>query len=162
MELLEVTTAQPQTVVYDSKSGIAITLPTGWVACTDGTAGRYKVNWPIANDGLETWCSLMAQEMPGTMGLDTAVDGDVEVLKGLLKDYALRPDSRKSISVDGMPAMTYTADYVDDDKAMVEYRTYIAGKGMIYWFVFRVEQDMFEANKASYDGIVSSFTVAGK
>ena len=133
MELLEVTTAQPQTVVSDSKSGIAVALPRGWVACTDGTAGRYKVNWPIANDGLETWCSLLAQEMPGTMGLDTVVDGDIDILKGFFEDYTPRDESRITITVDGVPAVHYVADYIDEDKSMVEHRTYLIKNGTVYW-----------------------------
>jgi hypothetical protein len=162
MELTEVSKVQPQTVVSDSKTGISITLPAGWVACTDGATNDRRLSWPIATDELETWCNFIAQEAPSSSDLNTAVDGDITILKGFFKEYTLRSDSRKSLSIDGMPAMAYTADYTNDGKAMVEYRTYIMGKSRIYWFIFRVEKDKFEANQAIYDGIVGSFAVAGK
>ena len=162
MELAEVSKVQPQTVISDSKTGISITLPAGWVACTDGAATERRLSWPIANDEMETWSTFIAQESPGSADLNAAVDGDIEVLKGFFKEYTVRPDSRKSLSVNEMPAMTFAADYTNEGKAMVEYRTYIMGKGRIYWFVFRVEKDKFQANQAIYDGIVSSFAVAGK
>jgi|GEM_PF-2309673 len=162
MELTEVGMVQPQTVVSEENTGVSITLPAGWLACTEGSASGYKLNWPIVNEGLETWCNFAASEMPSSISLDAAVDGDIEILKGYFKNYVMRPDSRIQMTVGGLPAVRYIADYTEEgDKPMVEYRTYIAGKGMIYWFVFRIEKDKFEAKRSVYDGIVGSFRVAG-
>jgi hypothetical protein len=164
MELVEVSKAAPQTIVSDGQSGVSFSLPYGWVACTDGAMGGYKLYWPIVNEGLETWCTFIAREKPAAEGdLNAIVDGDIQVLNGFLKNYTPRPDSRTEIKAGGLPAVRFAADYLgEDQKPMVEYRTYIMGKGLIYWFVFRTDKDKFEANKATYDGIVDSFSVASK
>jgi len=40
---------------------------------------------------------------------------------------------------------------------MVEYRTYLLGESMVYWFVFRIEKDKLDSNKDELDSIVNSF-----
>ncbi len=56
-----------------------------------------------------------------------------------------------------MSATGFEADYEDKDTTMVEYRTYILGKSIVYWFVFRVEKDKFKDYKPQFDLIVTSF-----
>ena len=86
-------------------------------------------------------------------------EGDVEALKGFFKDYTVRKVSWTEMKIAGMPAARYAADYKDKGKDMVEYRTYILGKSMVYWFVFRIGKDKFKANKAEFNSIVNSFKV---
>jgi hypothetical protein len=161
MELTEVTKVQPQTLYTDKDTRASFVLPAGWIALMEVTKGAYKPYAMITCDGLETW-SCMAGTSAANMDVDAAVDGDITTLQGFFKDYTPREGSRATVKVDGVPAVRYVADYVDDDKAMVEYRTYLVKNGTIFWFVFRTDKDKFEGNKATYDGIVGSFVVAGK
>jgi hypothetical protein len=161
MELEKVTTIAAETAIADAKTGVTMTLPDGWFGYHSENAG-YATMWMFVNEGLETWSSFQAKGLQGTSDLGKAVDGDIEILKGSFENYVPRAESRQNHTVAGMPAITYTADYKDDDKAMVEYRTYTMDKTMIYWFVFRTEKDKFETNKASYDGMVNSFAVSGR
>jgi len=87
-----------------------------------------------------------------------AAQGDIETLKGFFKGYTVRADSWAEQKVAGLPAARYVADYQDEGKPMVEYRTYILGKSMVYWFVFRIEKNEFDDAKAELDRIVDGFT----
>ena len=86
--------------------------------------------------------------------------GDVEVLKGYFKAYTVREDSWSRPKVAGLETARYVADYEDDGTPMVEYRTYTVGHGMVYWFVFRIAKDEFDANRADFDAMVKGFKVS--
>ena len=50
----------------------------------------------------------------------------------------------------------------EQPKKMVEYRTYFVGESMVYWFVFRIEEDKFGENKSEFNSIVNSFKINEK
>lgn len=162
MELEKTTTIPAEAAIADEKTGVSMTLPNGWFGYHADNGG-YATMWMFVNEGLETWSSFQAKA-PGGAGedLSKAVDGDIEVLKGFFKNYVPRAGSRVNLTIAGIPAIKYTADYTEDDKAMVEYRTYAMDKSMVYWFVFRTEKDLFDGKKAAYDAMVSSFAISGK
>jgi hypothetical protein len=121
------------------------------------------MNTYLLSPELKVWALLTVAATESAFGSPReAAEGDVETLKGFFKGYTPRADSWKDLKVGGLPAIHYVADYEEDGKAMVEYRTYILGKSMTYWFVFRVEKDQFDGCRRELDAIVSSFTAEAK
>lgn len=96
----------------------------------------------------------------------TIAKADCEKLKGFFENYTPEQASWKEFEINGLEAAQYLATYQEKGsslrkytkpKEMVEYRTYILGESMVYWFVFRIEKDKFEESKGEFDSIVTSF-----
>lgn len=165
MELAEVTSKRPTApAVFENKNlGIRVTAPAGWAFYSNPSPKGYKMNTYLLSPELKVWALLTVAATESVFGSPRETAGvDVETLKGLFKGYTVRADSWKDLKVAGLPATHYLADYEDDGKTMVEYRTYILGKSLLYWFVFRVEKDQFDGCRRELDGIVSSFTADAK
>jgi len=164
MELVDVSQKQEDelAIYHDDELGIAVTAPAGWYFYKNPSPGVYKMLLQMLPPELNSWALLSVGVLPGgETSARKVAGGDIDILKGYFKNYTVRPESWADLTVAGMPAAGYAADYEDKGKAMVEYRTYILGESMVYWFVFRIEKDLFEANKPGFDSIVRSFTLTG-
>jgi len=141
-----------------SEYGISLQLPAGWYHMENPTMGVYRFSVQLISPQMESWLVLTGGERASAFdSARTAANMDIEVLKGFFKNYTVREDSWTDLTVDSMPAVSFQADYEDKATQMVECRTYILGKSMIYWFVLRVEEDKFEANRDEFNAIVKSF-----
>ena len=74
--------------------------------------------------------------------------------------------SWKESKRNGLEAAQYFATYqkkgsglrtYTKPQEMVEYRTYIVDQSNVYWFVFRIDKDEFEKNRAELDSIIENF-----
>lgn len=155
MELKETTVKsdRPERLTFD---GIGFELPAGWYAMKNPAVGGYRLGVQIIPPAMESWAVLTAAErIPLMESAQMVADMDIEQLKGYFDNYTVRQESRQDLTLDGMQATSFVADYSDDgDK--VEYRTYILGSG-VYWFVFRTDKEKFETQKPIFDAIVQSF-----
>ena len=162
MELVEVTVMKKNipTPFKDPKLGILLTIPPGWFHYNDpAPMGGYKFGLHLLPPEMKGWSLLTAAPSGAVFDAPTPIaEADIEVLKGFFEGYTVREDSWASSKISGIPAAGYVADYQDKGKQMVEYRTYLLGKKMIYWFVFRIEKDDFAGKKPQFDTIVNSFT----
>ncbi len=89
------------------------------------------------------------------------VNRDVKVLQGFFKNYTAKSELEE-ISINGLSAIRYYAEYMHDLKDMIEYRTYIFDKDAIYWFIWRLEKTEFEKQKPVMDDLVKSFRIVRK
>ena len=157
MELLEVNRISPKLTVTaeDKDLGLSLTAPAGWFILKRPNPDPYKSVFDLLTPELKAWAifSVVARGPESTTPRKTA-ELDSEVLKKFFKDYTIRKDSWKDQTVSGLPAASFIADYQDKGKTMVEYRTYIQSKSLVYWFVFRIEKDQFEANRTQFDTVV--------
>ena len=159
MELAEIglKTATAKNIEF-SEYGISLQLPAGWYHMENPTMGVYRFSVQLISPQMESWLVLTGGERASAFdSARTAANMDIELLKGFFKNYTVREDSWTDLTVDSMPAVSFQADYEDKATQMVECRTYILGKSMIYWFVLRVEEDKFEANRDEFNAIVNSF-----
>ena len=53
--------------------------------------------------------------------------------------YTIRPDSWVEHTVGGMPAISFIADFENQNKPMVDYRTYVKGDRLVGWFIAACE-----------------------
>ncbi len=161
MELVEVAVRKDDDPVpfRDEQRGISMSAPAGWDFYPAAMTGHYKYMLYLLPPEMAALCVLIGDEIGATPTTSAreAAEGDVKVLKRVVKDYTIRPGSRTDAKQAGIPTSSFVADYKDKGKAMVEYRVYIVGKSMVYWFVFRTGKDAFEPIKPDLDAIVASF-----
>jgi len=137
--------------------GARVTLPSGWFGYLDEAPGKYKAMLRIIVPELAAEATLIANAVPEGMDSPRKIaEADTEVVKKYLQDYTVRGDSWTEAKVAGLPAASYTADYKQDGKEMVEHRTYLVDEPMVYWFVFRVEKGAFKGLKPQFDSVVGS------
>ncbi len=145
------------TVFTHEELGLTLTLPEGWLGSREPSEAGYDLQARLFGPGPEPWAVLTAQQSDGE-SVRAIAENDSKSLKGFFKNYAIRPESWKEHQVAGLPAASFLADY-EDKEPMVEYRTYILGKGRVYWFVFRVPKGDFEKTRPTLDTIVNGFKV---
>ncbi len=145
-------------IVYDEKLNISIAIPADWQSYKSPSPGRYKFSWQLQPSKLKAWAIFIGIEgiSEGTAVRQIA-DGDVVILENHFDAYTVRSESWAESTIGAAPAVSYVADYQAEGKATVEYRTYLVDESMVYWFVFRIEKDKFEAAKGTFDSIVNSF-----
>lgn len=141
----------------DQELGISLTAPAGWYLYKNPSPGAYKFMLQMMPPELQAWALFTGGEAgPLPMSVRQIAEGDVEVLKGYFKGYTVRAGSWQDLKVSRIPAVSYIADYQHKGKDMVEYRTYILGKSIVYWFVFRIEKDLFELSRPQLDLVINS------
>ncbi|TQV72711.1 tetratricopeptide repeat protein [Exilibacterium tricleocarpae] len=162
-QVSEAVTGKP--VTYQNNSvNLSLSMPDGWRAfdLTSALASQHDLFIQLLPPELSSTGVLIAKayggEKPSEMSVDQVVDGDLQSLKNFFKNYRMRPDSRTNLNLSGLPAQSYVADYLHQDREMVEYRTYIVDKRAVYWFVFRTEKDVFEADYEQLRTLVASFS----
>ncbi len=165
MELAEVALMEKDkpATFQDEDLGIFMTAPTGWYFYRNPNPGAYKFVLQMAPPELHAWALFTCAEVGSlAMSVRAIAEGDAEALKGFFKDYTVHPDSWAEPEVSGLPGASFVADYQHKGKDMVEYRTYLLGRSAVYWFVFRIEKDQFEASRPEFDSIVRSFKTKEK
>ncbi len=142
--------------VIDTPNGYSFELPYGW-HCVP-SQGQRKAQSQLLSPELKAWAAFLADERPALVqSIRKVAQGDIERLKGFFKDYTLRADSLVERNIASLPAAQYVADYEDKGLQMSEYRTYILGESLLYWFVFRIQRDQFDRNRPEFDLIINSF-----
>ncbi|MHC4444593.1 MAG: DUF3108 domain-containing protein [Planctomycetota bacterium] len=164
MELVDVSRkAKGKPVQFKDKDHkISLTVPSDWYLYRDASKEPYKLSLSIIPPELKVWGTFIVGERDNVKNSSRKVaEADAETLKGFFKEYQVRPESWKDLKAADLPAACYVADYKEKKQDMVEYRTYILGSSAVYWFVFRVEKDKFDAMKTELDSIIKSFKVDG-
>jgi len=146
----------------------SVAVPSDWRFYSYQSPGpQYSLQ--MLPPDIKAWAVLVWQKRgddPDSASAATISKADSEKIKGKFKNYLIRPDSNKDVTINGCQAAQYIADYQEDGsglqkydkpKEMVEYRTYLVDKTEVYWFVFRVEKEKFNDQKPTFDSIVKSF-----
>ncbi len=102
---------------------------------------------------------LKTMRQPLTMSVQEIATTDIEVLKGYFKNYVVRDDTVVEKEINGIPTYIYAADYESQCKAKVEYRAYYVASSRVFWFVFRLDADRFEQEKAVLDRLIEELKV---
>jgi tetratricopeptide (TPR) repeat protein len=138
----------------DNEFGISMIAPKGWHFVNSSllTPTPFKMYLDILSPEIKAALNFVVVEHPGPL------PSDFKVLKQMFKNFTLRPESWVYGDIDGLPSLTYIADYDSEDKKMVEYRTYVLdNQGMLGSFCLRVEKETFDEIKTDIDSIVQSF-----
>ncbi len=151
--------------IFRSNYGYGFMLPADWQCAGSTVASQYEESLQLLQPGLIARSSFIVTKRTGIVAERNGRDDvhaiakqDVTILKGFFTDYTVRENSWQELTIDKVNAVRYVADYVDKGTKMVEYRTYILDDSKVYWFVFRIEKDMFEEYRQTFDDITGSFT----
>jgi tetratricopeptide (TPR) repeat protein len=160
-------------VFENSEPHFSVTTPADWRFYKYESPGP-QFSLQLIPPEVKFWAVLVWQQRgtdPASESATTIAKANCEQLKGFFEKYTPDNNSWKELKISGLEAAQFLADYqdkgsglktYDKPKEMVEYRTYIVDQANVYWFVFRVEKEQFEANKAEFDSIVNSFVKSEK
>ena len=141
---------------------LSMEAPEGWRLFDAGSPSpHYDAYLYAVPPEMGAWALFITKlmdtaSMPG-LNVEEVVAGDLQAIKGFLKDYKLRDNNPYDRDTASLPAQSFIGDYVHNDQNMVEYRTYLLGKKGIYWFVFRVEAEKFDQYLPQFDALIDSF-----
>jgi len=150
----------------------SVTIPADWRFYNYESDPQFKLQ--LIPTELKAWSVFVRQRRgvdPDSASAMTIATADCEKMKGFFENYTTDETSWKEYKINGLEAAQYFATYQErggplrkytKPKDMVEYRTYIVDESNVYWFVFRVEKDKFDENKAEFDFILKSFKANAK
>lgn len=147
---------------HDEKLGFSLSAPAGWYF--------YQ---PVKDDPVETEVHLIDPDALAFFFLDVdALDAaGIDVtrpIRELVEDqlgkivkrrvgYTVRDSSWRERTINGRPAISYIADYLEGDTPMVEYRTAILGESVAANFSVRSETDLLGAVQPLLDKVAATF-----
>lgn len=141
---------------------LSMEAPQGWRLFDAGSPSPHYDSYVYAiPPEMGAWAlfitKFMDTESIPDLNIERVVAGDLQAIKGFLKEYKLRDNSPYTRDTVNLPAQSFVGDYLHNGQAMVEYRTYLLGTKGIYWFVFRVEAEKFDQYRPQFDALVDSF-----
>ena len=144
------------------KSGVTLNLPENWFAYEWPSGGKNsEIVRLLPPDMQPTAMLCKAARDPASCSVRDIAESDIETLKGIFKNYTVREDSIQETTVNEMPAAIYTADYQDQGGNKVEYRAYCTTGNTVYWFVFRMDADKFDAYRSELDQLIAGLRAEG-
>lgn len=161
-QLISVSQRRPgETVSFvDKELGISFTAPSDWVVW------RAKNGQPAKQELIRTF-DPDANTDDGGMRLfatdslsETAQKSPrawAEEQTAKQKEAKVRPDSWKTCTVDGRPGVSCITEYTQKGKTHVQFLAYVLGKKNSELFVITSATDKFDALKAQFDTIISSY-----
>jgi hypothetical protein len=152
MELSSVTTAEKNKPAYfEAKElGISVSAPAGWCVVhyhpvSSGELAVIRITDPDFNAEGSIWVTSLSQDIAGKMH----------------KEYVVRPESRETITLSGVPAASYIADLKSmiSGQDMVEYRFFLQTRARRYMMFFQTDKNSFDQLRPDFDFIVRSLRV---
>jgi hypothetical protein len=149
-----------QPVTFEDRE-FKISAPSQWFIRRYATQPKISIIEPDADvDGALTVSSDQ------TTTLEDAVNKEIELnqkSKFKFKSYDVRPESRASIIISGLPAISYIADIKGRNPPelgqLAEYAFYFAKSNKIYKLYFQTSPNKLDGIKNSIDSIASSLIV---
>jgi hypothetical protein len=147
-------------VFRDDELGISFTAPADWVVW------RARNGQPAKQELIRT-LDPSADTADGGMRLfatdslsDTAQKSarawtEEDLVKN--KNVKVRPDSWKNYTIDGRTGVAYTADYNEGGKPLVQFLVRVLGPKESELFVITSAPEKFDALKAQFDSILTSY-----
>ena len=145
---------------HDAELGLSFTCPASWVvwrAHTGQTDGQVLIRTldPDA-DTDDGGMRLFATDSLSETARQSARAWAEELLaKG--RKVKVLPDSWKDCSIDGRPGVSYVAEYTESGKVHRQFLVQVLGRKNSELFVITSAPEKFEALKAQFDTILSSY-----
>lgn len=157
-KVARLTTDEPREFM-DDKTGLSMSAPKGWnfVESTVLTPVPFKILLQILAPEIKAAPAFVIVSHAGFhKNIQDLPETTMETLKKTFRNFTLRPESKVYGEIDGLPSLTYIADYDKEDKHMIEYRAYILDKQELGSFCLRTDKETFEEIKADVDSIIQS------
>jgi biopolymer transport protein ExbD len=159
MELMEKSIA-PAAEMKLKKHAATLTLPDGWFGYelpTEGKGSEIVRLLPPEMKLTGMLCKTVRQS--ATISVNDIAQTDIDMSKGYFSNYTVRKDSVTEKTINGMPAKLFAADYTDQGLAKVEYRAYYIAGPKVFWFVFRMDPELFNDEQVALDELIHGLNV---
>ena len=157
LEKIEQVSKDEPEVFNDSESGISMSAPEGWYIYKSAITGPLKLVLQIVSPELKAESSFFVVQHFGPLPTMQNILKELETVKQIYKNITLRPESWVYGEINGLPSLSFFADYDKEDKKMVAYRTYILDKQEMGVFDIKIEKENFDEIKTDFDSIAQSF-----
>ena len=161
LELNSIETVEKDKPVYyvDSKSGISLEAPFGWLVGSTDLGGEHMIS--LFGPEAKAEGALLFAKRKGEADnttLDYVADKEIEAEQKRYKEFTVRPDSRGPVSISGFNAVRYIADFKQlmTEKDMVRYRFLLMSPTAGYQIRFETGRENFENFRPAFDSIISS------
>ena len=151
---------------HDAATGLSIEVPYGWLYYKPSGAGKesrktliYMIDPLVASKSHLSVTDTTATEPEHKASARAWAEHSIEEGKKAYKDFVVRPDSWKTRTLAGQPAVSVMADYVSGDKKMVEYRATTLTGSMAVTLDMHVPADLLDDLQPDFDWILNNVTV---
>jgi hypothetical protein len=148
----------------DNSLGIRLSAPGNWVLfhpeCEKGASNVIRMLDPQAEAEAISLRLVPTESIPVDSRTDLRKWAEADMRDRLgkpLKNFKVRADSWKSLTVSNRPALGVTADYGEKDKPKALAAVYLLGSTTSEQFVLTSSADKFPALKRSIDTIVETY-----
>jgi tetratricopeptide (TPR) repeat protein len=163
-ELIRVEHREPGKSATFDGHGFTLALPEHWFAYTPEPIKKDKGEATIILDADGTATAavevkpLKAEEQ--AKSLKQRIEAGIEEAKSMLKGFKVRGGGAQQRTIAGKPAFSVVAEYTEDDKKMVVYRTRVSiDDKRDVSFDASVAADHFDDYRKELDKVIESFAV---
>lgn len=163
-ELISVGTKNSEeTVTFEDQDlGFSIATPSDWYLYEFEDEGLDAISLQVVETDAVAFCGIHIRtvesaEIDPAKSMREQAEGKVAEKQKRIKGYTVRPDSWNEHTIGGMPAISFIADFENQSKAKVEYRTYVLGDRLVGRFKVVCDTDDFDTTKPKFDQLFSTF-----
>jgi Ni/Co efflux regulator RcnB len=163
-ELAGVMRADTLPVRYEETAlGLSVTAPAGWLFRKYAQMGGDKTT-ALLDPEAGGVVRLFAEQSPAggpDLGavLRKHAEEKMQERSRAAKGYKARPESWQISSVNGLPALSYIADYEEAGKKMAEQLTWVRSSSVNTLFIVRTDGEAFPSLRARVEPIVESIRI---
>ena len=145
----------------DTANAFSITAPADWAFCTIGQPDKEAIGVFILDPEANALCSVKLQNLEKLKPTERKSSRDWA--KQLIadhseeKDFKVRADSWKDVSVADHPGVSFIADYVEGKESKVVYGICSFDKTKAVYLDLTSSTAEFDSLKPKFDGIVESY-----
>jgi len=156
-ELEEVYDRDPKTgiVHVDEEVGFTVTAPPRWLHAPFDDRGTPKLI--MLDPEADSRSVVRLHPVHGTCSAHAAATRKLGECEQVYRDFKLREGAWHEREIDGRPAVTFIADFLENERAIVQHWTYIESGDYCVEFDFKVPADKLEDLRADFDAIVASY-----
>jgi hypothetical protein len=162
-ELVAIRPSSPysSTNYRDDKFGFSLSAPRSWFLDKDEAEDKPRVAVHLLDPEAVAvnvfWFDKIGEgQAPPESEMRAVVEKKVRERLKELEGYKPRPESWKSGSLGGAPAVSCVADYVEGKRPMVEYLTMVQSGSLQGTLIMRAPREQFDGLRETFDRIMES------
>jgi tetratricopeptide (TPR) repeat protein len=166
-----ITPDQKKSTYANEKSGLSLTVPSGWYFYEQDMPGEKNLDIVFLLDPQVTGTNTISVakatnndakdvKADSKKALKDWADESVAVKSKELKDMKIRPDSWQYRTVGGLPAVSFISDYTIDQQKKSSYAVFVMGQTTKAELMITLcDPDKLDALRAEFDKIVETLKI---
>ena len=147
-------------------TGVSVKAPSGWYFYRSSETGEeackalvFMIDPLVATNSLLVVTDTTSAEAEHKASARAWAEHELEGAKTKYKVFAIRPDSWKTRTLAGQPAVSVMADHMSGDKKMVEYYATTLKGSLAVTVAMHVPADLLDDLLPDFDAILNNVTV---